>query len=109
MPRWRSMIVHRCSPLEGMDMESTGHIDFNAPAVLRKWPSVNGRRLQSVSGATSYLIFEGSLDQCIHWFVAKPASQRHLYEIETLPQGSTIGHVMIAPEIEEIVRLRDFL
>jgi len=37
-------------------------IKFDAPAVLRKWPSLNKGR---ISNATPYFIVEGSLDECI--------------------------------------------
>ena len=44
-------------------MSSTGiHIDFNAPATLRKWPSLNNERVSAALGARPYLIVEGSLD-----------------------------------------------
>jgi len=60
------------------------HIDFNAPAVLRKWPSLNNERRTESPGP--YLLLDGTLDDCIRGFVAKPVSMRHLYEIHTSPQ-----------------------
>src|SRR4051794_37551100 len=60
-------------------MSSTGiHIDFNAAAALRKWPSLNNERVSAALGARPYLIVEGSLDECIRQFLLKPANQRHL-------------------------------
>ena len=91
-------------------MSSTGvHIDFNAPAILRKWPSLNNERVSAAFGARPYLVFDGSLDECIRQFLAKPASQRHLYEIHTAPQSDLVSAVMSAEHIAEIARLRDFL
>ena len=91
-------------------MSSTGiHIDFNAPAILRKWPSLNNERVSASLGARPYLVVEGSLDECIRQFLAKPASQRHLYEIHTAPQTDLVSAVMSAEHIAEIARLRDFL
>jgi hypothetical protein len=55
------------------------------------------------------LILEGSLDDCIRQFMAKPVSQRHLYEIHTAPQGELISAVLSGKHIVEIARLRDFL
>jgi hypothetical protein len=91
-------------------MSSTGiHIDFNAPAILRKWPSLNNERVSASFGARPYLVVEGSLDECIRQFLAKPASQRHLYEIHTAPQTDLVSAVLSAEHVVEIARLRDFL
>jgi len=91
-------------------MSSTGvHIDFNAPAILRKWPSLNNERVSAALGARPYLVFDGSLDECIRQFLAKPAKQRQLYEIHTAPQTDLVSAVMSAEHIAEIARLRDFL
>jgi hypothetical protein len=91
-------------------MSSTGiHIDFNAPAILRKWPSLNSERISASLGARPYLVVDGSLDQCIRQFLAKPAKQRHLYEIHTAAQTDLVSAVLSAEHIVEIARLRDFL
>ena len=82
------------------------HIDFNARAELRKWPSLGGKR---VSGSRPYLVAEGSLEECIREFMAKPPGARHLYEIHTSPQADIVSAVMSAEHIVEIARLRDFL
>jgi hypothetical protein len=85
------------------------HIDFGAPAMLRKWPSLNNARISAALGARPYLVVDGSLDDCIRQFLAKPASQRHLYEIHTAPQTDLVSAVLSAEHIVEIARLRDFL
>jgi hypothetical protein len=91
-------------------MSSTGtHIDFNAPATLRKWPSLNNERISASLGARSYLVVDGLLDECIRQFLAKPANQRRLYEIHTAPQTDLVSTVLSAEHIVEIARLRDFL
>jgi hypothetical protein len=91
-------------------MSSSGiHIDFNAPAILRKWPSLNNERISAALGARPYLVVEGSLDECIRQFLAKPASQRQLYEIHTAPQTDLVSAVLSSEHIVEIARLRDFL
>jgi len=82
------------------------HINFDAPAVLRKWPSLNNER---VSSAMAYVLAEGTLDECIRQFMSKPVSQRHLYEIHTAPQGELVTAVLSAEQIIELARLRDFL
>ena len=47
------------------------HINFDAPASLRKWPSLNNERRPAPN---PYLIFDGTLDQCIREFMARPAA-----------------------------------
>ena len=47
-----------------------GTVNFDAPAVLRKWPSLrNGRRTE---GTGPYLFVDGTLGECIREFMAKP-------------------------------------
>jgi hypothetical protein len=84
-------------------------INFDAPATLRKWPSLKNERISVADGGRPYSIFDGTLDDCIREFMAKPASQRHLYEIHTTPQGELISSVLSAEQIVELARLRDFL
>jgi hypothetical protein len=40
-------------------------IDFNAPAVLRKWPSLNSKRFHQANHPGAYLLVDGTLDYCI--------------------------------------------
>jgi hypothetical protein len=87
-------------------MNDTTRINFDAPATLRKWPSLNSER---TDGTRPYLVIDGTLGDCIQQFMAKPASQQHLYEIHTSPQGELVSAVLTARLIPEIARLRDFL
>jgi hypothetical protein len=84
-------------------------IDFNAPAVLKKWPSLKSERFQQARHPDAYLLVDGTLDECIREFMTKPASQRHLYEIHTAPQQPLVSAVLSPEHIVEIARLRDFL
>jgi hypothetical protein len=84
-------------------------IHFDAPAVLRKWPSRNGERICKSMGAHPYIVVDGTLDDCIRQFMAKPESARHLYEIHTPPQSTLVSATLSPEQIFEIVRLRDFL
>jgi hypothetical protein len=68
-----------------------------------------GQRIPAAEGARPYLIYEGTLDDCIQHFMAKPASQHHLYAIHTAPQGELVLAVLSTTLILEIARLRDFL
>ena len=87
-------------------MNETNRINFEAPATLRKWPSLNNERKEN---ARPYLIVDGTLGDCIQHFMAKPVSQQHLYEIHTSPQGELVSAVLTARVIPELARLRDFL
>ena len=81
-------------------------INFDAPAVLLKWPSIKNER---VSNSRPYLVSEGTLDDCIRQFMAKPVSQHHLYEIHTTPQQPLVSLVLSVEQIIELARLREFL
>jgi hypothetical protein len=84
-------------------------INFDAPATLRKWPSVNNERVNASLGARPYLIIDATLDECIRKFISQPTSQHHLYEIHTAPQSDLVSAVLSATHIIELARLRDFL
>ena len=79
-------------------------IKFDAPAVLRKWPSLNND-----GSAMPYPVAEGTLDECIRQFTLKPRSELHLYEIHTAPQGELIAAVLSAQKIIELAALWGFL
>ena len=89
--------------------DKEAQIIFDAPATLRKWPSLNNERIKASLGARPYMIIEGTLDECIRKFMAMPVGQHHLYEIHTAPQPTLISGVLSAKDIVEIARLRDFL
>ena len=82
-------------------------IRFDAPAVVRKWPSLNNARRTDATGP--YLVIEGTLDECIREFMAKPESTRHLYEIQTAPQLPLVTETLSAEHVAELARLREFL
>jgi hypothetical protein len=85
-------------PKAGRLAANEAHVDFDATAVLRKWPSLRNER--RTEGTSPYLLVEGTLDECLREFLAKPTSTRHLYEIHTasrpplatavLPEGLVI-------------------
>jgi hypothetical protein len=84
-------------------------INFDAPAVLRKWPSIRNERVSAADGAVPYLILGGTLDECIQKFMAMPVGRHHLYEIQTASQSDLVSAVLSAAHIVELARLRDFL
>ena len=83
------------------------HVNFDAPAVLRKWPSLRNER--RTEGTGPYLLVNGTLDECLRELMAKPASMRHLYEIHTSPQPPLVSSVLSGEHVVELARLRDFL
>ncbi len=88
-------------------MGAEAHVRFDVPAVVRKWPSLNNVR--RTDGTGPYLLLEGTLDECIKEFMAKPESTRHLYEIQTSPQPPLVTEILSAELVVELARLRDFL
>jgi hypothetical protein len=81
-----------------------GRINFDARAVLRKWPSLrNERRTDALD---PYLILDHSLGECLRQFMAKPISVRHLYEIHTVPRPPFVKSVLPEGLILEFARLR---
>ena len=83
------------------------HVNFDAPAVLRKWPSLHSER--RTEGAGPYLLVDGTLEECIRELIGKPTPVRHLYEIHTSPQPPLAGAVLPEGLIVELARLRDVL
>ena len=73
---------------------------------LTVYLSVIARR---TDGTGPYLVFEGTLDECIREFMAKPESTRHLYEILTAPQPPLVTETLSAEHVAELARLREFL
>jgi hypothetical protein len=47
-------------------------VDFNAPAEFRKWPSLKNERVAKAWGGRAYLVFVGTLAQCISEFASRP-------------------------------------
>ena len=80
-------------------------IDFEAAAVLRKWPSLRGER--RTEGTLPYLLLEGTLDECVRTLIAKPATVRHLYELHTSPQPPLVSSVLSGERVIELELLRD--
>ena len=83
------------------------HVNFDAPAILRKWPSLNNQRRIDV--VCPYSLLESTLGECIREFMAKPDTMRHLYEIHTSPQPPLVGDVLSKEIVAELARLREFL
>ena len=81
------------------------HINFDAPAALRKWPSLHNER--RTEGYPPYLLLDDTLDECLRMLMSKPASARHLYEIHTSPQPRLVSPVLSGEHVVELAHLRD--
>jgi len=89
-----------------MDYEQES-LNFERPAILRKWPSLANQR--RANGTSPYMLVDGTLDECIREFMAKPAANRYLYEIHTAPQPPLVADVLSGEFVAELARLREFL
>ena len=85
---------------------ASSKVDFNALAVLHKWPSLANQRRPD---RDSYRVSEGTLDQCISAFMGKPATTRHLYEIHTTAQPPLVTDILSPEHVAELSRLRQYL
>ena len=81
-------------------------IAYDAPADLKKWPSLNGQRLNG--GRQPYLVFNGTLAECIRELMAKPVKQISLYDIVTEPQPVFDRPVLSPGDAAEIAMRKDF-
>jgi hypothetical protein len=81
-------------------------VNLDAPAELRKWPSLNNQRRLD---RETYMVAAGPLKECIQEFMGKPEATRHLYEIHTAPQPPLIIGVLSSEHLVELSRLKDFL
>jgi len=86
-----------------------GEINFGAPAILRKYPSLNSQRNPDAFYPAPYLLLDGTLDECIKAFMSKPAPIHGLYEIQTRPQPPLVTEVLKGEDIVGLSRLREFL
>jgi hypothetical protein len=84
-------------------------INFDAPASLRKWPSIRNERRTDAPYPNPYLVQDGTLFGCIEELLSKPASQHPLYEIHTDPQEPWVKAVLSAQHVYELMRLRKLL
>jgi hypothetical protein len=76
------------------------HVDFGAPATLRKRPSFQNER--RTDGTGPYLLYECTLEECIRELMAKPATTRHLYEINVSPQSRLVSRVLPGETVVEL-------
>ena len=82
-------------------------IVYDAPADLKKWPSLKGQRLNG--GSRPYLVFSGTLAECVRELLNKPIKGISLYDIVTDPQPCCFDQTVLSPgDAAEIAMRRDF-
>ncbi|MBR1246094.1 hypothetical protein JQ609_04005 [Bradyrhizobium sp. AUGA SZCCT0169] len=79
-------------------------IAYDAPADLKKWPSLKNER---VTSKTRYLVY-GTLADCIRQLMAKPIKQISLYDIVTERQPAFDGNVLSPGDAAEVAMRKDF-
>jgi hypothetical protein len=94
-------------PKKGTLVGNEAHVNFDSRTVLRKWPSLRNERRTDV--IAPYLLVDGTLEECIREFMAKPTSVRHLYDINAAPPPPLEAAVLPRELIVELARLRGFL
>ena len=80
-------------------------IAYDAPADLKKWPSLRNER---VTSKTPYLVYNGTLADCIRLLLAKPINQISLYNIVTERQTAFDSNVLSPADAAEIALRKDF-
>ena len=88
--------------------EATPPILYDRPATLQKWPSRESRRLATGDTIHAQPVFDGTLAECIEHFLAKPISQRALYNIFTERQPGLRDTILDANYILQIAGRNDF-
>jgi len=81
-------------------------IFYDAAADLKKWPSLNSQRLNGKS--RPYLVFDGTLAECIRELMSKPVKGISLYDIVTEPQPAFDQKVLSPGDAAEIAMRKDF-
>src|SRR4051812_6792296 len=80
-------------------------IAYDAPADLKKWPSLNNQR---VASKTPSMAYNGTLADCIRELLAQPTKQTSLYHIVTERQPAFDGNVLSPGIAAEIAMRQDF-
>lgn len=80
---------------------------YDVPADLYKWPAAE-RTPRTGDTIKLDMVHGGTLGSCIREFMAKPISQRPLYEIFTEAQPAFAKAILSATDMVEIASRDDF-
>lgn len=81
-------------------------IAYDAPAELKKWPSLKGERQKD--RGPPYLVYNGTLADCVRVLMDKPIKGISLYDIMTKPQPAFDQTVLSPGDAAEIAMRKDF-
>ncbi|MBR0884144.1 hypothetical protein ABIF65_000711 [Bradyrhizobium japonicum] len=81
-------------------------IAYDAPAELKKWPSLKGERQKD--RGPPYLVYNGTLADCVRMLMDKPIKGISLYDIMTKPQAAFEQTVLSPGDAAEIAMRKDF-
>lgn len=81
-------------------------IAYGAPAELKKWPSLKGKR-QNDRGPP-HLVDDGTLAECVRQLMGKPIKGISLYDIMTKPQAAFDQTVLSPSDAAAIAMRKDF-
>jgi len=81
-------------------------IAYDAPAELKKWPSLKGERQKD--RGPPYLVYNGTLADCVRELMGKPIKGISLYDIMTKPQAAFDQAVLSPGDAAEIAMRKDF-
>ena len=81
-------------------------IAYDAPAELKKWPSLKGERQKD--RGPPYLVYNGTLADCVRVLMDKPIKGISLYDIMTRPQAAFEQAVLSPGDAAEIAMRKDF-
>jgi hypothetical protein len=80
-------------------------INYDAPATLHKWASVEQRRAGDPPTFSSSQIWDGTLYGCIKKYLAQPPSEKLLCDIMIGEEAGT-GNTILEPEDIAIIAAR---
>lgn len=73
---------------------------------MKKWPSLKGERQQH--WGPPYLVYNGTLAECVRELMGKPIKGISLYDITTRPQAAFDQAVLSPGDAAEIAMRKDF-
>jgi hypothetical protein len=91
---------------EALMFQTSEPILYDLPATLHKWESLEVKRSGQSIG--SMQIWEGTLAGCVREFMAKPISQRPLYDIFTDTQPGLTKTILESDDILALAAREDF-
>ena len=83
-------------------------INYDARATLHKWQSLERKRASDPPTFGSFQEWSGTLAGCVEQYLAKPDSEKQLYDI-MVGEDAGVGETILGPPvINEIAQREDF-